>query len=75
MVAPTGEAARITPQQAGREGQVRCLALCMDTLSACWCCSCVHVCRRVAVDLGMEPGWPVVDQAYKSLLNFVRDRS
>lgn len=30
---------------------------------------------RVAVDLGMEPGWPVVDQAYKSLLNFVRDRS
>lgn len=33
---------------------------------------CAH---RVAVDLGMEPGWPVVDKAYNSLLNFVRDRS
>lgn len=33
---------------------------------------CAH---RVAVDLGMEPGWPVVDKAYKGLLNFVRDRS
>lgn len=33
---------------------------------------CAH---RVAVDLGMEPGWPVVDAAYKKLLNTVRDRS
>lgn len=33
---------------------------------------CAH---RVAVDIGMEPGWPVVDKAYKGLLNFVRDRS
>jgi prolycopene isomerase len=31
--------------------------------------------HRVAVDLGMEPGWPVVDKAYKGLLNYVRDRS
>ena len=31
--------------------------------------------HRVAVDLGMEPGWPVVDKAYKGMLNYVRDRS
>lgn len=35
------------------------------------CCCCC----RVAVDLGMEPGWPAVDKAYNALLNFVRDRS
>ncbi|WIA41668.1 hypothetical protein OEZ86_009018 [Tetradesmus obliquus] len=33
---------------------------------------CAH---RVAVDLGMEPGWPAVDKAYAGLLNYVRDRS
>lgn len=33
---------------------------------------CAH---RVAVDIGLEPGWPAVDKAYKDLLNFVRDRS
>eukprot|EP00882_Tetradesmus_deserticola_P026547 GHRQ01029298.1.p1 GENE.GHRQ01029298.1~~GHRQ01029298.1.p1 ORF type:complete len:154 (+),score=59.63 GHRQ01029298.1:1186-1647(+) len=33
---------------------------------------CAH---RVAVDIGLEPGWPAVDKAYASLLNFVRDRS
>jgi prolycopene isomerase len=33
---------------------------------------CAH---RVAVDLGMEKGWPVVDAAYKGLLSLVRDRS
>jgi prolycopene isomerase len=33
---------------------------------------CAH---RVAVDIGMEPGWPAVDAAYKGLLNYVRDRS
>ena len=32
-------------------------------------------CHRVAVDLGMEPGWPAVDKAYNGVLNFVRDRS
>jgi len=31
--------------------------------------------HRVAVDLGMEPGWPVVDKAYKGMLNYIRDRS
>jgi prolycopene isomerase len=33
---------------------------------------CAH---RVAVDIGLEPGWPAVDKAYASLLNYVRDRS
>lgn len=31
--------------------------------------------HRVAVDLGMEPGWPVVDRAYNKLLAWVRDSS
>lgn len=35
----------------------------------------VRAACRVAVDIGMEPGWPVVDKAYNGLLNFVRDRS
>ncbi len=33
------------------------------------------VAHRVAVDLGMEPGWPIADKAYSALLRFVRDRS
>ncbi|GBF98578.1 carotene isomerase [Raphidocelis subcapitata] len=33
---------------------------------------CAH---RVAVDIGLEPGWPAVDTAYRGLLNYVRDRS
>eukprot|EP00878_Enallax_costatus_P016763 GHUV01017592.1.p1 GENE.GHUV01017592.1~~GHUV01017592.1.p1 ORF type:complete len:376 (+),score=69.89 GHUV01017592.1:491-1618(+) len=33
---------------------------------------CAH---RVAVDIGLEPGWPAVDKAYQGLLNYVRDRS
>lgn len=33
---------------------------------------CAH---RVAVDIGLEPGWPIVDKAYQGLLNYVRDRS
>jgi prolycopene isomerase len=31
--------------------------------------------HRVAVDLGMEPGWPLLDRAYQGLLSTVRDRS
>lgn len=33
---------------------------------------CAH---RVAVDLGMAPGWPVVDSAYRQLLGWARDSS
>lgn len=31
--------------------------------------------HRVAVDIGLEPGWPLVDRAYRGLLSYARDRS
>lgn len=31
--------------------------------------------HRVAVDLGMEPGWPQLDKALNAFLGYVRDRS
>ena len=33
---------------------------------------CAH---RAAVDLGLTPGWPLLDKAFGSLLGAVRDRA
>jgi hypothetical protein len=33
---------------------------------------CAH---RAAVDLGLTPGWPLLDKAFNALLGAVRDRA